>query len=116
MPESPDQNPVISSEAITAISEVLQEAGLSVTPRVAGEIALRLTGLPDPQNKEEALANIAKADELATRANSQLKHTVHVAREKFNIPYAQIGSVFGVTRQAAWERFAGKVKESTEAE
>jgi hypothetical protein len=71
---------------------------------------------------EEALGSIIAAASLVQDAQSVvedakelLDRTVVSAREA-RVTWAEIGSVLGMSRQSAWERFSDKVKENLDSE
>jgi hypothetical protein len=111
---SPENDP--SQEAGAFFGELIKHDGETITPALAGELAMKLVVIAHdqeattPQTAEEALNNIALADKAVSDANAKLENTVYVARKRFNISFAAIGGVFGVTRQAAQERWADKIK------
>jgi hypothetical protein len=54
----------------------------------------------------EILAKLPLIADTATQVNGFLGEWVQMARER-NLSWAEIGQALGVSRQAAWERFAG---------
>ena len=60
----------------------------------------------DEMSDTEILAKLPLIAGTATQVNSFLGEWVQMARER-NLSWAEIGQALGVSRQAAWERFAG---------
>ena len=71
---------------------------------VTHDVAENVTGLPD-----EPLETVREAARAVVEARDRLVDAVSVAREA-GLSYAAIGETLGVSRQAAWERFAGAIE------
>ena len=60
----------------------------------------------DEMSDTEILAKLPLIADTATQDNGFLGEWVQMARER-HLSWAEIGQALGVSRQAAWERFAG---------
>jgi hypothetical protein len=58
--------------------------------------------LPDPA----ALLEITAARDACQQAEAALRHAVHRARQA-GLPWSAVAAVLAISRQAAWQRFAG---------
>lgn len=58
----------------------------------------------------EILANLPLISQTAAQVDEFLVEWVELARSR-KISWAEIGKAFGVSRQAAWERFAQRVEQ-----
>ena len=62
----------------------------------------------------EILSKLPLIADTATQVNGFLGEWVQLARER-NLSWAEIGQALGVSRQAAWERFAGAKARKSDA-
>jgi hypothetical protein len=68
----------------------------------------------DEMSDTEILAKLPLIADTATQVSSFLGEWVQMARER-NLSWAEIGHALGVSRQAAWERFAGSTARRSSA-
>ena len=61
----------------------------------------------DERPEGEVLASLAKVQAVVTQADAAVHDLVAVLRGR-GISWTRIGEALGVSKQAAWERFAGE--------
>ena len=96
---------VFICDECTGLCQKIMEAETEADAKKAAPEATPRFETPDTYPSERLLALLASAETAFERVGEQVQHYVDTLRDR-EVSWADIGKALGVSRQAAWRRFA----------